>query len=324
MKIFNSLEEIKDIESTVIAVGNFDGVHKGHQEIIGRTIREAQSIGCCSAVFTFSNHPRNLLGEDHAVKNIQYASDKIAIFEEMGVEYLFTIPFEKEIMETEPEDYIKDILLGKMKMQEIFCGFNYHFGHKAAGDVSYLVKKGMELGFGTHVLEPFKIDDQVISSTLIRQLISQGEMEQCQKFLGRFYNLGGIVVKGNQIGRTIGFPTCNLEIDKSMVTPPNGVYISYCVVDGYHYPSVTNVGVKPTIGGHQLKNIETHLFDFNGDLYDQKIRVEFVRKIREEEKFDSLEALSTQIDKDCIAGRVYHREHVIKQEDNGNFPLHSS
>ena len=105
------------------------------------------------------------------------------------------------------------------------------------------------------------------------------------------------------------FATCNLEIDKSMVTPPNGVYISYCVVDGYHYPSVTNVGVKPTIGGHQLKNIETHLFDFNGDLYDQKIRVEFIRKIREEEKFDSLEALSTQIDKDCIAGHVYHQEH---------------
>lgn len=321
MKIFKSLDEIHDTEPAVIAVGNFDGVHKGHQEIIKRTIREAGSIGIKSAVFTFTNHPRNLLDRKHAVKNIQYPEDKIRIFDIMGVDYLFSIPFDERIMDMEPDDYIEHILIEKMNMREVFCGFNYHFGHKAKGDVELLVKKGVELGFGTHVLEPYMIDGNVVSSTLIRKMISEGRMEECEKYLGRFYSLGGEVVKGNQIGRTMGFPTCNLEVDETMVTPPNGVYITYCVYKGEHYPSVTNVGVKPTIGGH-VKNIETHLFDFDRTMYGEKIRVEFIRLIREEIKFDSLEDLSAQIEKDCIAGRVYHREHKIDETDKNKNPLH--
>jgi len=321
MRIFNSLDDIHDIGPTVVAVGNFDGVHRGHQEIIRRAIQTARSIGISSAVFTFSNHPRNLLSGDRKVKNIQYPADKVRAFEVLGVDLLFSIPFDEKIMKVEPADYIRHILLEKMNMQEIYCGFNYHFGHRAAGDVEYLVKQGLLLGFGTHVLEPYKVDGRVVSSTLIREMIARGEMEEAERFLGRFYSLGGTVIRGNQIGRTIGFPTCNLEVDQSMVTPPNGVYITYCVYDGVHYPSVTNVGVKPTIGG-QVKNIETHLFDFDQNLYDRKIRVEFIRLIRQEQKFDNLEALSAQIERDCIAGRVYHREHVLNEEDRRKNPLH--
>ena len=190
MRIFNSLDDIHDIGPTVVAVGNFDGVHRGHQEIIRRAIQTARSIGISSAVFTFSNHPRNLLSGDRKVKNIQYPADKVRAFEVLGVDLLFSIPFDEKIMKVEPADYIRHILLEKMNMQEIYCGFNYHFGHRAAGDVEYLVKQGLLLGFGTHVLEPYKVDGRVVSSTLIREMIARGEMEEAERFLGRFYSLG--------------------------------------------------------------------------------------------------------------------------------------
>lgn len=307
MKIFNSLEEVNNIEPTVIALGNFDGVHRGHQEIINRTVKSAEAAGLKSAVFTFSNHTRTLLEKVPTVKNINYPEEKAAIMEEMGVDYLFNIPFTPEILNMSPERFIDELLIDKFKIREAYCGFNYHFGHKAAGDPEILMREGMKKGFGIHVQEPFMIDDIVVSSTYIRQLIEEGRMEECAKFMGRLYSIGGEVVVGNKLGRTIGFPTSNIMIDETMASPSNGVYITYCTYNGVKYPSVTNVGVKPTIGTYN-KNVETHIFNFDKELYGKDIKVEFIKKTRPEMKFGSVEELSNQIKNDCIAAKAYHRE----------------
>lgn len=307
MKIFNSLEEVRDIEPTVIALGNFDGVHRGHQEIINRTVKSAEAAGLKSAVFTFSNHTRTLLEKVPTVKNINYPEEKAAIMESMGVDYLFNIPFTPEILQMSPEDFIDKILVEKFRIREAYCGFNYHFGHKAAGTPEVLMREGMKKGFGIHVQEPFKINDIVVSSTYIRQLIEEGRMEECAEFMGRLYSIGGEVVVGNKLGRTIGFPTSNVMIDENMASPSNGVYTTYCIYNGVKYPSITNVGVKPTIGTYN-KNVETHIFNFDKELYGKQIKVEFIKKTRPEMKFGSVEELSRQIKNDCIMAKAYHRK----------------
>lgn len=306
MKIFNSLEEIETIEETVIALGNFDGVHKGHQQIISRTVKSAEAAGFKSAVFTFSNHPKNLMADKIVVKNILYADEKAAIIESLGVDYMFNIPFDQTILTMDPIDFIDDLLIGKFNMRQAYCGFNYRFGYKAAGNAEILMKEGMKKGFGIHIQEPFTIDGNLVSSTFIRSLIQEGKVDQCIKYMGRLYSIGGEVVVGNKLGRTIGFPTSNIMIDETMVTPPNGVYVTYCTYNGVRYPSVTNVGVKPTIGTYH-KNVETHIFNFDKELYGKTIRVEFLEKTRDERKFESVEALSKQITDDCITARSYHR-----------------
>lgn len=306
MKIFNSLDEIENIEETVVALGNFDGVHKGHQQIISRTVKSAEAAGFKSAVFTFSNHPKNLMADEIMVKNILYADEKAAIIESLGVDYLFNIPFDRTILTMDPIDFIDDLLIGKFNMRQAYCGFNYRFGYKAAGNAEILMKEGMKKGFGIHIQEPFTIDGNLVSSTFIRALIQEGKVDQCLKYMGRLYSIDGEVVVGNKLGRTIGFPTSNIMIDETMVTPPNGVYVTYCTYNGVRYPSVTNVGVKPTIGTYH-KNVETHIFNFDKELYGKTIRVEFLEKTRDERKFESVEALSKQITDDCITARSYHR-----------------
>lgn len=307
MKVFNSLEEIRDIEPTVVALGNFDGVHKGHQEIINRSVREADSAGLQSAVFTFSNHTSTVIKGVEPVKNILYADEKERILSDMGVHYMFNIPFTEEILRMSPESFIDKILVDKFNMREAYCGFNYSFGYKAAGTPEILMHEGLKRGIGIHVQEPFMIDGIVVSSTYIRGLIEEGRMEECTKFMGRMYAIGGKIVEGNRFGRTIGFPTCNTPVDSTMVTPPNGVYITMCTIDGIRRPSVTNVGVKPTVGVYE-KNMETHIFNFNEDVYGKDIRVDFIKFTRSEKKFSDIEALMNQIQHDCIVAKAYHRE----------------
>lgn len=307
MKIFNSLEEINKIEPTVVALGNFDGIHKGHQEIINRSVKEAAAAGLKSGVFTFSNHTSTVLKNVPPVKNILYADEKIRLLESLGVDYMFNIPFTEEILNMSPVDFIDKILVEKFNIKEAYCGFNYRFGFKAQGNPEVLMKEGLARGFGIHVQEAYEIDGIVVSSTYIRQLIGEGRMEECTKFMGRMYSIGGEIVKGNMLGRTIGFPTCNTVVDSTMVTPPNGVYITMCTIDGVRRPSITNVGVKPTVGSYE-KNIETHIFNFDEDVYGKEIRVDFIKHTRGEKKFDGIDALKEQIAADCIQAKAYHRE----------------
>ncbi len=305
MKIYRTLEEINNIPETAVALGSFDGVHLGHQELIKRTSELAKSLGIATAVFTFSNHPRDLIPGNDKVKNILYREDKERIMEELGVEYLFDVPFTEEIMHMPPEDYVRELLIKKLNAKALACGFNHRFGHRAEGNPELLKKLGDELGFEAYVMDPYMVGDTLVSSTLIRGLIAEGEVAGCCEYMGRYYAISGEVVVGNRLGKSLGFPTSNLIIDESMVSPPNGVYITYCTYNGVRYPSITNVGVKPTVGAFE-KNVETHIFDFDRELYGKQIMVEFLLKMREEVKFDSLDELKAQIVRDCEAAKEYH------------------
>ncbi len=305
MKRFDNIDEIMNMPPTCTALGNFDGVHMGHQTLIRSAVEKAKEKGLASAVYTFSTHPKSLIPGAKPVKNIVYQDEKEALIEALGVDYLVNIPFTKEIMTMSPEVFVKFFLTDKLNVREVFCGFNYHFGFKGEGDTKVLRLLGAKYGYHVNEVKAVSVDGDVVSSTLIRNMIMAGEMEECSKYLGRNYDIGGEVVVGNRLGRTIGFPTSNIMIDESMVTPPNGVYTTYCIYNGVKYPSITNVGIKPTIGSFQ-KNMETHIFNFDKELYGKMIKVEFVKKTRDEVKFRSVDELSEQIAKDCNAAKAYH------------------
>ena len=305
MEVFETLAQVKDIPPTAVALGNFDGVHLGHQQLIRETVDRARQEGIRSAVFTFSNHPRDLLPREKKVKNILYKNEKRQIIEALGVDILFDIPFTKAIMTMEPVEFINKLLLEKLHMKAAVCGFNYRFGYKAQGNPDVLRNVGMEKDFEVVEIPPYRINGNIVSSSLIRTLIASGQVEKCEMYMGRNYAIGGEVVVGNRLGRKLGFPTSNLVIDPAMVTPPNGVYVTYCTYNGIRYPSVTNVGIKPTIG-HYNKNVETHIFNFDKELYGKKIIVEFLEKTRDEVKFDSISDLSEQIVGDCREAKEYH------------------
>ncbi|MCI5720948.1 MAG: bifunctional riboflavin kinase/FAD synthetase [Firmicutes bacterium] len=307
MITFDNLAEINAMEPTALALGNFDGVHLGHQALIGAMVEKAHEKGTKAAVFTFSNHPRNLLPGRTPVLNITMEGQKSQIIESLGVDYLFNIEFTEEIMTMEPESFIRELLVGRLNAKDVFCGFNYNYGFKAKGNTQLLKKMGAELGFDVWEMPPFYIEDDVVSSSLIRTLIASGQVEKCETYLGRNYAIDGEVVVGNRLGRKLGFPTSNLVISPNMVTPPNGVYVTYCTYNGHRYPSVTNVGHKPTIGEYE-KNVETHIFNFDKELYGKHISVEFLEKTRDEVKFDNIEELSEQILRDCRDARKYHEK----------------
>ena len=307
MKIFTELYQIEEMEPTAVALGNFDGVHLGHQRLIKEAVDYAARNGVKSAVFTFSNHPKDLLPKAKKVKNILYKNEKAEIIASLGVDYLFEIPFTKAIMTMDPVYFIDHILINRFNMKAAFCGFNYRFGLEAAGNPDVLRNVGTDRGFEVFEMDPYKIKGNIVSSSLIRTLIASGQVEQCKTYMGRNYEIGGEVVVGNRLGRKLGFPTSNLVIDTSMVTPPNGVYVTFCDYNGVKYPSVTNVGNKPTIG-HFNKNVETHIFDFDKELYGKKIIVEFLKKTRDEVQFDNIKDLSEQIVRDCREGKIYHEK----------------
>lgn len=304
MDIITSLDEINNVDKTVVALGNFDGVHLGHQELIREAVDQAKSEGLESAVFTFSNHPSNLIPGCEPVKSILPDEKKAELIESLGVDHLYDVPFTEELRDMDAEDFVKDLLVAKMNVKVAVCGFNYHFGARAFGTSEVLEIYGNKYGFDVFELSPYELDGHVISSSFIRLLISKGLVDRCERYMGRNYAVEGEVVVGNKLGKKLGFPTSNLNIDEQMVTPPNGVYTTLLSYDGKKYPSVTNVGVKPTVGNFE-KNIETHIFDFDNELYGKHITVEFLKKMRNEKKFDSLEDLSAAIVKDCEGAKEW-------------------
>lgn len=305
MIIFENLNDIKDIPPTAVALGNFDGVHLGHQKLIKKAVERAKDDGMASAVFTFSNHPKNLLPKGKKIKSILGEDEKGEILQGLGVDYMFDIEFTKEIMSMSPMEFIEKLLIGKLNMRAAFCGFNYHFGSKAQGNPGVLRQAADRMSFDVTEMEAYKIKGNIVSSSLIRTLIASGQVEKCMTYMGRNYAIGGEVVVGNRLGRKLGFPTSNLVIDPVMVTPPNGVYATYCCYNGTKYCGVTNVGIKPTIG-HYNKNVETHIFNFDKELYGKHIRVEFLKKMRDEVKFNNVKDLSEQIVRDCREAKIFH------------------
>ncbi|MDR2354989.1 MAG: bifunctional riboflavin kinase/FAD synthetase [Clostridiales Family XIII bacterium] len=306
MITFTRLADIRNIEKTALAMGSFDGMHKGHTALIGRAVSGAARSGLKSAVFTFSNHPKNALAGKIVVRNIQYPDDKAATIEALGVDYLFSLPFTERICRMRRESFVEELLRGAFNMAEAFCGFNFHYGYRAEGDAESLRASGAALGFPVHVMDAVRADGTIVSSSLIRTLIAEGRMEECARFLGRNYFIKGVVIEGNRVGRTFGFPTLNMHLDAGMSVPAHGVYVTECGVSGRRLAGVTNVGVRPTVDGEGRRLVETHLLDFSGELYGQSVCVAFLKKLREERRFENTECLVRQIEADCKEARAYH------------------
>lgn len=307
MKIFRSILELNNCEPCVCALGNFDGIHKGHQELINTAVREAKQKGIKSAVFTFTDHPINVMSGHIVTKNILSFNDKAMILENMGVDYLFTFNFEDYRLMS-PEDFAQNLLSKDLKIKHAVCGFNYSFGYKAGGNYKDLINFGQKYGFITTVIDPVQIDGLIVSSTLIRGCIEKGDFESYLSYTGRPYVIYGKVIEGEHNGRKMGFPTVNLNLDPSMALPANGVYTTRTYIDNKVYPSITNVGNKPTIGDF-AKNAETHIFDFTENIYGKPLKVEFIFMQRFEKKFDDINSLAKQIEKDCVEAKNYHENH---------------
>lgn len=305
MKVFYNLEDIGNIEGTAVALGNFDGIHKGHQALINKAVELAKEKNLKSAVFTFTNHPGNVLAGSFVIKNLIYPDEKIKILETAGIDYLFSIDFSEYIMSRPPKEFIDDILISKFNIKEAICGFNYTYGYKAAGTSATLAQYAGVRNVGVNIIKAVKDEGDVVSSTLIRNLIADGDVERAARLLGRPYMIRGEIVHGNNLGGPVlGIPTCNIMPDEQMAVPHKGAYAAEAVIDGERFFGMANVGKKPTVGSDKI-SIETHIFDFDRDVYGKTIEVHFIKLLRDEKKFDSLEALKNQLEYDKATCRKY-------------------
>jgi len=299
LEVYNTWKVIKNkYLNLIIGLGNFDGVHLGHQRLISWLVSEAGALGGTPAVLTFDPHPLQVLC-GKAPPKLLLQESKQEIISRLGVEVLLVIPFTTEFAALSPEEFIEKVLVRQLNVKSVFIGYNYSFGKGGRGTPETIADIGRRFGFRVHVVPPVKVDGVPVSSTLIRGLMTAGEVSEAQKFLGYHPFIEGKVVTGDRIGRTIGFPTANLCLTDGLAAPANGVYAVVVKVDGDDYQGVANIGLKPTFRDcPSLPNLEVHLLDFRGDLYGKKIKVSFIRRIREERRFSSPGELIEQINMD--------------------------
>ena len=302
MKYFKNTTDIKISEATAVTLGKFDGLHSGHQYLF-ECLYEKKEDGLKTVVFTFDKPPRDEI--EHCKHDVlSTTEEKAYLFEQSGVDYFVEFPFTKDVMEMEAEDFIS-YLVSHLSMKAVVVGTDFRFGHHRRGDYKMLLEQGERLGFKTYVVDKKQYMGQDISSSLIREKLSEGNLEVANELLGYPYFIKGEVKYGNQIGRTIGFPTINLVPEKEKKLPTFGVYAVDIEIEGKKYFGISNVGVKPTINKVSDAGAETFIFDFNEDLYGKKVKVSFLHFIRGEKKFQNIDELKIQIDADIKEVREY-------------------
>jgi riboflavin kinase / FMN adenylyltransferase len=287
----------------VLALGNFDGLHRGHRKILDRMRRVATERGATSVIMTFDPHPPRVVRPDKAPRLLMTKAQKLEAIADAGVQGAAIVRFTPELSRWEPETFVRTVLVDWLHVSEVWVGANFLFGHDRAGNFSLLRVLGARYGFKAEKIDPVRYKDFVVSSTRIRRLVSEGRVDEAGALLGHQYFIDGTVLRGDQRGRTIGFPTANLCTENELL-PPNGVYATTTEIGGIVHPSVTNVGTRPTVDDSGRVLVETHIFDFNRDLYGQSIRVGFVQRLRDERFFESLGLLRAQIDADCQRARM--------------------
>lgn len=304
MKYIRNTVDFQIEEDTVISLGKFDGIHRGHELLMER-LAEKKREGLKAVIFTFDIPPRRNVQHVEA-KVLTTNEEKMHIFEEMGIDYLIECPFTEEVMHMEPEDFIR-MLVERLHVKCIVAGEDFRFGHNRRGDYRMLQEYAGKLGYEALILKKMKEDARDISSTFVREEIAAGNIEKANHLLGYRYFVKGMVKHGNQIGRTIGIPTINLIPPEEKLLPPFGVYVSEVVIGEERYQGVTNVGCKPTIEGNNPVGVETYLLDFHENVYDRIVTVEFISKIRAEHKFENIEALKEQMENDIAYAEAYFR-----------------
>ena len=287
----------------VLALGNFDGLHRGHRKILERLRRVAGERGATSVVMTFDPHPPRVVRPDKAPPLIMTTAQKLEALEEAGVQGAAIVRFTHELSQWDPETFVRTVLVEWLRVSEVWVGANFLFGHDRSGNFSLLRSLGARYGFKAEKIDPVRYKDFVVSSTRVRRLVSEARVDEASALLGHPYFIDGMVVGGDRRGRTIGFPTANLCTDNELV-PPHGVYATTAIIDGIVRPSITNVGTRPTVDTSGKTTIETHIFDFDRDLYGTRMRLAFVQRLRDERAFESIDALKSQIASDCARARV--------------------
>jgi riboflavin kinase/FMN adenylyltransferase len=294
------------MKQKVIALGFFDGVHLGHAALLQKTVEEAKRRGCIPAVFTFDRPPKEVV-TGVPCPLINSPEDRRELVRRLyGIQDVIMVPFDQEMMTTSWEDFVTKILVGRYHAVHLVAGHDHHFGHKNQGSPELLVKKCAELGLGCDIIPKVEVAGITVSSTYIRRLVELGQIERANRFLGHPHTLSQVVRHGRRIGHTIGIPTVNLVAPPHVLVPSHGVYATMVTLsDGTSYAAVTNVGTRPTVNNGTDITVEAWLLDFDGDLYGQTVRVEFFRHLRDEVRFDSLDALKTQIQSDAQATRDF-------------------
>ncbi|RZP07258.1 MAG: bifunctional riboflavin kinase/FAD synthetase [Flavobacteriales bacterium] len=300
MTIYNNINEFSSTDNTILTIGTFDGVHLGHQKVLERLTNSAKENNLESTVLTFFPHPRTILNPNKPLKLINSVKERTELLNRSKVDNLIIHPFDKNFSELDPEKYVFEILVKKLKAKIILIGYDHKFGKNRTADITDLKIYGKKYGFKVIEIKAEEISNIAISSTKIRKAISEGNISTAKKYLGYDFSLSGKIVHGKSIGRTLGFPTANIEVkEEYKLLPKNGVYLIQSVINHNKYFGMMNIGIKPTIK-ESSKTIEVNFFDFEGDLYHKNIEVNIKKFIRDEIKFDSLELLKSQILKDKI------------------------
>jgi len=303
MRIVRGLESFpSDAPASVVALGVFDGVHLGHRAILGTAVARARSAGLEALACTFDRHPSEVLQPGRAPAMITTLDERTALIGEAGVDGVVVLEFTRELAAVEPEAFVKDTLLGRLRARAIVVGFNHRFGRGARGDARLLEGLAGRLGFQAHVVPPMVVDGAPVSSSEVRAALQRGDVAAAARCLGRPYAIVGGVTAGAGRGRSLGFPTANVDSDRILLVP-KGVYRGRLEVEGRWHLAVVNVGVQPTFGETTLA-VEAHLPDFTGDIYGRVVRLEFVDRLRDELRFPSVEALREQIARDVAAARA--------------------
>jgi len=319
MRVANTLDNIELDADTVVTIGTFDGVHRGHQYLVEQLVRRARETGRLSVVLTFHPHPRMVLNAEARPAYLSSPEERADILGGLGLDLLVILPFTREVASTPAAAFIGQ-LYNKLRLRELWVGAGFALGRGREGDVTNLQQLAAQFGYALRVISPLYDGDEPISSTRIRTLLLKGRVEEVTRLLGRPYAVSGSVVKGVQRGRSLGFRTANLQLDPERAAPADGVYAVWAVVDGERRRGVANLGVRPSFGaGERL--LEVHLLDYNGDLYGRKTIIEFMRWIRPEMRFDDVSALIEQIRRDIVEARaVLNREgEMMSEKDHPPF-----
>ena len=304
MKIYKSIDEYNESKSSVVTIGTFDGIHKGHQKIFNKVLNVSKQSNLSSVVLTFFPHPRIILNKYNDIKMIDSLDEKINHLEKIGIDHLIIHPFDKKFSLLSADQFIKEYLVEKLKLKHIIIGYDHRFGKGREASVTDLKEYSREFNFVVDEIDAQEIEKIAISSTKIRNSINEGDLKTTKIYLGRFFSLTGKVVKGDGLGKQIDYPTANISIEEDYkIIPKDGVYYIKTTIDNNLYNGMMNIGHRPTIGTKE-KSIEVNLFNFNTDIYDRVVSIDVVEKIRDEKKFASIEALKTQLAKD--------QEHCLK------------
>lgn len=305
MKVHHSISAYENERASVVTIGTFDGVHIGHKEIIKKLTSEAEKTHLDSIILTFFPHPRMVLQKESDIKLLNTIDERISILSKTSLDHLIIHPFTHQFSRLTALEFVRDILVNKLHAKKIIIGYDHRFGRNRNADINDLREFGKTYNFDVEEISAQELNEVAVSSTKIRKALEKGDLEKANRYLGYPYMLNGSIVKGRGLGKQMNYPTANLQVDKPYkLIPKNGVYIVQSLVDGEETFGLMNIGTNPTVGGLK-RTIETYFLDIDKDLYGKKLQIELLAKIREEEKFDSIESLQSAIKKDEAFARKY-------------------